>query len=227
MAGGVPLRVLYENIFCPFSRKISFGLREKKLDCEYVSEEIGKPSTRLLSLNPWGELPVLVDGNLVCTNHYVASEYLEDAYPNPVLMGESPAYRIEVRRLISWFDKIVYQDVFWKLFYEKILKCKLYHATPDTRILKAGYRLLQEHLEHLEQLTETHSFLAGKHFSWADITGAAHLSCIDYIGDIHWKQFPSVKEWYCKIKSRPAFRQFLTQTLSGVEPSPWYNKLDF
>lgn len=221
------MRILYQNAFCPFSRKIAFGLREKKLEFECVWEELGKPSSRLLSLNPWGELPVLVDQNFVCTNHYVASEYLEDAYPNPILMGESPAYRIEVRRLISWFDKIVYQDVFWKLFYEKILKGKLHHAAPDTRILKAGYILLHEHLEYLEQLTESNSFLAGKHLSWADITGAVHLSCIDYIGDIPWKQFPFTKEWYCKIKSRPSFRQFLLQTFSGVEPSFCYNKLDF
>ncbi|PPE05577.1 glutathione S-transferase family protein [Holospora curviuscula] len=221
------MRTLYHSAFCPFSRKIAFGLKEKKLEFEHHWEVIGKPSSRLLSLNPWGELPVLVDQNLVCINHYVSNEYLEDAYPSPVLMGESNAYRVEVRRLISWFDKIVYQDVFWKLFYEKILKCQLHRIAPDTKVLKTGYALLQEHMEHLEQLTETHHFLAGKYFSWADIAGAAHLSCIDYIGDIHWKQFPSAKEWYCKIKSRPAFRQFLNQTLSGVAPSPCYNQLDF
>lgn len=220
-------RVLYHAQFCPFSRKIIFGMREKKLPFQEVIEELGSPSSRLLSLNPWGELPVLVDQQLVCANSYVISEYLEEVYALPVLMGESPAYRSEVRRLMSWFDKIFYQDVFWCLFYEKVLKYKLKGNPPDTRVLKKGYTLLNEHMEYVEQLAETHHFLAGKNFSWADITAAAHISCIDYLGDVAWKNFPMAKEWYTKIKSRPAFRPFLSQMAFGVRSCEHYGSLDF
>ena len=221
------MRILYHNAFCPFSRKIAFGLKEKKLEFEHHWEVIGKPSPRLLSLNPWGELPVLVDQNVVCINHYVSNEYLEDAYPSPVLMGESNTYRVEVRRLISWFDKIFYQDVFWKLFYEKILKCQLHRIAPDTRILKSGYGVLQEHMEYLEQLTETHHFLAGKHFSWADITGAPIYPVLIILETFIGSNFLLLKNGMVKLSLAPHFRQFLNQTLSGVEPSPCYNQLDF
>ena len=105
-------RTLYHGAFCPFSRKIAFALREKSLAFEEYVEELGAPSSRLLSLNPWGELPVLINQQVVCPNSYVSCEYLEEVYPCPVLMGESPSYRAEVRRLIGWFDKIFYQDVY-------------------------------------------------------------------------------------------------------------------
>ena len=202
-------------------------MREKALTFEEQVEELGLPSSRLLSLNPWGELPVLIDQHVVCPNSYVACEYLEEVYTSTILMGESPAYRVEVRRLMAWFDKMFYQDVYWTLFYEKILKFKLKKVPPDTRVLQKGYHLLHEHMDYLEQLAETNHFLAGKTFSWADISAAAHLSCIDYLGDIHWKEFPCTKEWYEKIKSRPAFRPFLEQTRPGIQAVEHYKLLDF
>ena len=82
-------------------------------------------------------------------------------------------------------------------------------------------------MEYIEQLAETNHFLVGKTFSWADITAAAHLSCIDYLGDVHWKDFPCSKEWYEKIKSQPAFRPFLEQLLPGVHAAEQYRLLDF
>ena len=66
----------------------------------------------------------------------------------------------------------------------------------------------------------------GEDFSLADITAAAHLSVIDYLGDIPWQSYASVKEWYMRIKSRPSFGIFFKIVFQGVPPSH-YADLDF
>ena len=57
--------------------------------------------------------------------------------------------------------------------------------------------------------------------------GAAHLSVIDYFGDIPWGDFPGVRTWYMKLKSRPCFRPLLADRWPGLAPAPHYDNLDF
>jgi glutathione S-transferase len=218
---------LYHMAFCPFSRKIALGMREKELNFQETQEKFWQPSDDLLSLNPSGELPTLVDHTVVCVNEYVAWEYIEEAYPSSPLISSDPVQRAQMRSLISWFDRLFYQDVYLSLFYERALKPHIEHKGPDTQILKTGRVSLRNYLETLEKITSSHTYLLGRSFSWGDITAAAHLSCIDYLGDIPWDGFPFTKEWYSKIKSRPTFRPFLLQNVPGLAASPWYGALDF
>ncbi len=228
MSGMITSRpVLYHMPFCPLSRKIVFGVKEKAIDVEESIEKTWSPSDLLFSLNSTGELPVFKDREVICCNDYVACEYLEEAYPQPPLLSSLPAHRVHVRNIMSWFDKIFYQDVYLTLFYERALKRHIEKRGPDTLILKKGRTILMEHLMTINHMAEQYAYLAGKEFSWADIAGASHLSCIDYLGDIPWSHFPSAKEWYMKIKSRPSFRSFLKQSFPGIAPAPVYPQLDF
>lgn len=221
---------LYGMPFCPLSRKIHFGLLEKQLKPHLVLEKTWQPSARLIALNRTGQLPVLVDREVICANDYVACEYLNEAYGAVCLMGKTLAARTETRRLVSWFDTYFYRDVYKTLFYERALKKYTSRGAdrgPSTLTLKEGRVKLREYLESLDQVASEHIYLNRHAFSWADIAGAAHLSCIDYLGDIPWQDFPSVKEWYLKIKSRPTFRIFQAQTFPGLTPCAWYGCLDF
>jgi glutathione S-transferase len=220
-------RLLYQMPFCPFSRKIAFGLCEKGVPATPVMERTWKPSSLLMKLNPSGELPVFQDGGLICGNDYIACEYIEEVYSTPAMLGQDISDRLEARRIMSWFDRIFYHDVYMTLFYERALKRAIQHAGPDTHILKTGRGQLRKHMAYVNFLTDRYAYIAGNLFSWADITAAAHLSCLDYLGEIPWPHFPFAQEWYMKIKSRPAFRIFLTQMLAGIDPAPWYSVLDF
>ncbi len=61
----------------------------------------------------------------------------------------------------------------------------------------------------------------------ADFAAAAHLSALDYISDVDWNRSAVVKDWYAKIKSRPAFRNILADQVPGFLPPPHYADLDF
>ena len=63
--------------------------------------------------------------------------------------------------------------------------------------------------------------------SLGDMTAAAHLSVIDYIGEAPWDSFKNVRTWYMKIKSRPCFRPLLGDRMPGLPPSAHYHDLDF
>jgi glutathione S-transferase len=63
--------------------------------------------------------------------------------------------------------------------------------------------------------------------SYADLAAATHLSAADYLGDVPWNESEIAKNWYARVKSRPSFRQLLTETLAGIPPSETYANLDF
>jgi glutathione S-transferase len=46
------------------------------------------------------------------------------------------------------------------------------------------------HLGYIDGLLQTRDWLAGRRMSLADFAAAAHLSVIDYFGDVPWKDFP-------------------------------------
>ena len=70
-------------------------------------------------------------------------------------------------------------------------------------------------------------WLAGDSLTYADLTAAAHLSAVDYLGDVPWDEDETARNWYARIKSRPSFRMLLDETLPGLPPSPSYANLDF
>ena len=63
--------------------------------------------------------------------------------------------------------------------------------------------------------------------SYADLAAAAHLSAVDYLGDVPWSEDEAAKAWYARVKSRPSFRTLLADRPGGLTPSPAYTDLDF
>jgi glutathione S-transferase len=93
--------------------------------------------------------------------------------------------------------------------------------------VRAGLMALKGHLDYITALAESRKWLAGDELSAADLAAAAHLSCLDYIGEVPWDQAPEVKHWYQRVKSRPSFRTLLGDHVRGLTPPASYADLDF
>ena len=136
--------------------------------------------------------------------------------------------RAEIRSLVNRFDESMFVDVTGIILHERVLK--RFDTTadrdPDQRALRASFEALRDHLAFIGSRADENGYLAGS-MSLADLTGAAHISCIDYFGDVPWPAFPSAREWYARIKSRPSFRPLLSDNLPGFAPAPHYANLDF
>ena len=224
------MRTLYHYWLCPFSRKVRLILAEKKLDFELEAERIWERRPEFMELNPAGKVPLLVDLNgTVILDSMAIAEYLDEAYPERLLIGTGLAQRAEVRRLSAWFDDKFAQEVSISLILEKILKKPLYqdNSGPNSAVLRLIKTNIHNHLAYISWLVDRRKWLAGDEFSLADVTAAAHLSVVDYLGDVPWDKHELAKDWYVRIKSRPSFRSLLSDRLPGLLPSPHYVDLDF
>ncbi len=223
------MRTLYHLALSPFSRKVRVALREKGLDFQLRVEKVWERREEFLSLNPAGTVPVLVeeDGSIFADSGVIC-EYLEEVYPGERnLLGETPKEHAEVRRLVAWFDQKFAREVTDNLYREKMMKKFLGVGEPNSSAIRAGYANIHYHLDYIGWLTERRKFLAGDKYSLADVAAAAHLSSLDYLGDVPWDEHERAKEWYARIKSRPAFRPLLADNIAGAPPPKHYADLDF
>jgi glutathione S-transferase len=225
------MRRLYHLWLSPFSRKVRIVLAEKGLEFEMKVEKTWERRPEFLGMNPAGQVPVLVeeDGTTIVDSGVIC-EYLEEVHPSDKgksLYGGTPAERAEVRRLICWFDLKFQREVTVNLVGEKIQKRFLGLGQPDSSAIRAGHANIHMHLDYIAWLTERRSWLAGDDFSLADIAAAAHLSCLDYVGDVPWDDHPEARVWYARIKSRKTFRPILADHIPGVPPPKHYADPDF
>ncbi|APH56515.1 Glutathione S-transferase family protein [Granulibacter bethesdensis] len=222
------MRTLYHLPLCPFSRKVRVVLAERKLPFELKVEKVWERRPEYLEMNPAATVPVLVEQNgLPIPDSSVICEYLEEAYPDISLLGRSLAERVETRRLAAWFDGRFYQEVTKNLVGEKYLKRLLGRGNPDATAIRTGFTSLRYHMEYLGYLADTRKWLAGAAIGLADFAAAAHVSCLDFGGDIDWEKFPAARDWYARIKSRPSFRSILADRVPGIIPPTHYADLDF
>jgi len=219
--------LLIHHSISPESRKARIMMAEKKVLFVLKEEEPWNLSQEIQKLNPARDLPVFIfDGHIISGN-YAVSEYLEEAYPDPQLLKGNCRQRAEMRRLSDWFDRKFYSEVYKYIVGEKVFKRFKSGLAPDSKALKVGMNNLKYHMEYIDWLSERNNYLAGNEFSLADITAAAHLSILDYLGDIDWEAYKNAKLWYSKIKSRPSFKEILKDTIKGIPPSKNYQNLDF
>lgn len=222
------MSTLYHLWLSPFCRKIRVLLAEKRVESEMRVEQIWDRRESFLALNPAGTVPVLVDDDgTVVNDAWVIAEYLEETRPEPPMLSGGAGERAEIRRLCAWFDDKFNREVTELLVGEKLMKQFLGLGEPDSTAIRAGLANISTHMAYIDYLAERRSWLAGDEFSLADITAAAHLSCIDYIGDVPWAKHEEAKLWYARVKSRPSFQPLLADLIPGWKPPKYYANLDF
>ncbi|WP_299619414.1 glutathione S-transferase family protein [uncultured Tateyamaria sp.] len=218
---------LFHVPLSPFCRKVRLSLAEKKIEVELVEERYWEPEPDFLRRNPAAKVPVLRLDGVMMSESAAICEYIEETRPEPSLLPSDPVAKLEVRRLVGWFDDKFHNEVTSKLLYERVNKKMMGQGFPDSRNVKDGAKAIKYHLDYMHWLLDHRRWLAGDVMTLADFAAAAHLSSLDYISDVDWNRSEIVKDWYAKIKSRPAFRSILADQVSGFPPPRHYNDLDF
>ncbi|MED5339826.1 MAG: glutathione S-transferase family protein [Pseudomonadota bacterium] len=222
------MRTLYQMPLSPFSRKVSFFLREKNIDFEIRNEPVWEKREKFIKLNPAGKVPVFIDDDGIAISESNAiCEFIEEKTPEPNLIGKDIYSKAEIRRIVGWFDDKFAKEVMSKLIYEKIFKNFSNLGAPDSQVIQDGVRNLRNHMQYICFLIEKRKWLAGDDFSFADITAASFISAIDYIGDIAWEDYQEAKTWYVRIKSRKSFKPILEEKIANFPPVKHYSNLDF
>ncbi len=218
---------LFHQKLSPFCRKVRLALAEKRIEVALVEEKFWERRIDFLRLNPAGQVPVLEIDGLVLSDSTAICEYLEETRPEPALLPQGAAARAEARRLAAYFDDKFHGEVTVNLLHERVTKRLMKSGYPDSSNIKLGLSAIRYHLDYIDWLSDHRRWLAGDTMTIADLSAAAQLSCLDYVGDVDWNRVPNAKNWYARIKSRPSFRSLLADSLPGFQVPAHYADLDF
>jgi glutathione S-transferase len=226
---------LFHHPFCPHSRFARLVLAEHRLSASMVEEHVWERREAFLALNPAGTTPVLVEEGYPPIPGAIIAEFLDDTRGAEMgehrLLPPEPGRRVEVRRLAAWFNEKFFAEVSGPLtmerFYKRLMRIEQGGGPPDTDAIRAARNNVRYHLAYIGWLVRTRDWLAGERLTYADLAAAAHLSTVDYLGDVPWSEDEAAKNWYARVKSRPSFRSILADFWPGLTPAASYTDLDF
>jgi len=229
------IRKIVHHPLCPYSRFIRLVLHEKLINVTLIKEDFWLERDEFLALNPSGQLPLLIefDERTIICDVLPVFEYIEETTAEPRMLPKDPTARGETRRLLSWFHQKFYSEISNALLTERVWKRMMKQGYPDSIAIRRAITLLPEHFNYIATLLKGRDWLSGSRLSAADLAAAAHISVVDFLGNIQWnnekypKSFDIVRDWYARIKSRPSFRSLTTDVIDGFTPPIYYANPDF
>lgn len=96
---------LYTNKMCPYSHRVRIVLAEKGVVAELIEADLDNKPEELLTINPYGTVPTLVDRDLILYESPIILEYLEERFPHPPLMPAYPVARARSRLMMNRVDR--------------------------------------------------------------------------------------------------------------------------
>lgn len=222
---------LLQHRLDPASRLARLMLAEYGIatDIEDIKPWLRDP--QLLEVNPAATVPILIDPAAPLAVGVLAVIHaIEDRYSPASITGlfpAQPAERAEMWRLCDWILIKFNDEVTRYIVEEKIVKRDRPGGTPDPSVLRAAKANLTEHMLYFNWLFASRHWIGGDVMTLADFALGAHLSTLDYLGDVNWDAATEVRQWYARIKSRPAFRTLLSDRVAGMPPHAGYADLDF
>jgi len=225
------MRTLYHYPLDPASRQARIALAEKKLKVKLFNVNPWSPDKDFLEITAEGIPPTLMDvvpgRKVYISGSRAICEYANDGSPRHPLLPEDRVERAEARRISDWFDSKFSAEVNAYILFEKIEKSLIGADAVDPQTLREGREHLNFHLNYMTWLLEQRDWLSGSAFTLADVAGAAHISCLDFLGEIRWRDWPEIKRWYQAIKSRPSVQPLLKDNIPGLRAARHYRDLDF
>jgi glutathione S-transferase len=214
------MRRLIHLVLSPASRLVRLMLGEKRIACDLVAAE-----------DPCAHLPVFIElDRTALTGLWAIVDHLENEHPEHPLLPAEPGTRAETLRLFDWAMGNFHEEATKRIVFEKGSQAQtgsLNRRPPDMETVRLGRHALRSALPDLGVLAETRGFLSGREVSLADLAVAAHLSALDYFGEVPWPEYLALTDWYSRMKSRPSFRPLLADRVPGQPPVPHYAELDF
>ncbi|MGB8602820.1 MAG: glutathione S-transferase family protein [Rhizomicrobium sp.] len=214
------MRRIIHLVFSPASRLARLMIGEKRLACDY-----------LLAEDASAHLPVFVDQDETrCEGLWAIVDHLEGEYENYPLFPEDTATRREALRWLDLMMGVFPEIVTRRIVFEKAnprFTGAPSRSTPDMNVIRKGREELHKALTAYGAIVEARGNLTSKACTIADLALGANLSALDYFGEVKWNDYPAMREWYMRIKSRPAFRSLLADRVPGQPPVAHYAELDF
>ncbi len=195
---------LIGSLTSPYVRKVRVVMAEKKLDCQFVTEDPWNEDVVLKS-NPLGKVPCLVlDGGEAVFDSRVIVEYLDTLSPVGKLIPPSGRERVEVRTWEALGDGLMDAAVLARL--EATWAGRSAGERSQAWIDRQMSRVAST-LKAMSQGLGDKPFCAGNHFTLADVATGCALAYLDFrFAQLDWRSdYPNLKRLHDKLAARPSF----------------------
>ena len=105
------MMVLYSGTTCPYSHRCRFVLFEKGMDFEIRDVDLFAKPEDIALMNPYNEVPILVERDLILYESHIINEYIDERFPHPQLMPGDPVARARVRLFLFNFERELFVHV--------------------------------------------------------------------------------------------------------------------
>lgn len=168
------MMVLYSGTTCPFSQRCRLVLFEKGMDFEIRDVDLYNKPEDISIMNPYGQVPILVERDLILYESNIINEYIDERFPHPQLMPADPVMRARARLFLFNFERELFVHV-------QVLERR--DASKDAQKLQDKAR--QQIRDRLTQLTPIfikNKHMLGEDFSMLDVAIAPLLWRLDHYG---------------------------------------------
>ncbi|MCE5361475.1 glutathione S-transferase N-terminal domain-containing protein [Candidatus Igneacidithiobacillus taiwanensis] len=190
------LMTLYSAPDCVFAHRVRFVLEEKAMEYQTIDVDFNNKPQDLLELNPYGEVPTLVDRDLAVIESFLIIEYLDERFPHPPLIPVDPISRARVRVGLMQFDR----DWFYPLFLRG-------YSSEDQEQARNS---LRRSLAQLSTLLSQQRYLFGDELSIADCALAPLLWRLPSLGIEMPKGAKATQDYMQQIFALESFQRSLT-----------------
>ena len=195
------MMVLYSGTTCPFSQRCRLVLFEKGMDFEIRDVDLFNKPEDISIMNPYGEVPILVERDLILYESNIINEYIDERFPHPQLMPADPLMRARARLMLFNFERELFVHV-------RALENDKGKA--NEKAIEKARTEIRDRVTSLAPLFLKNKYMLGDDFSMLDVAIAPLLWRLDYYGIELSKTAAPIMKYAERIFSRPAYIEALT-----------------
>ncbi|HYF57724.1 MAG TPA: glutathione S-transferase N-terminal domain-containing protein [Burkholderiaceae bacterium] len=196
------MMVLYSGTTCPFSQRCRFVLFEKGMDFEIRDVDLYNKPEDISIMNPYGQVPILVERDLILYESNIINEYIDERFPHPQLMPADPVMRARARLFLFNFER--------ELFVHVQQLERRDHNKDSAKTMERARQQIRDRLTQLTPIFVKNKFMLGEEFSMLDVAIAPLLWRLDHYAIEMPKTAAPLMKYAERIFSRPAYIEALT-----------------
>ncbi len=196
---------LIGSVTSPYVRKVRIVMAEKKLDYQFVTEDVWSAQTLIHASNPLGKVPCLVmEGGEAVFDSRVIVEYLDTLSPVGKLIPSAGRERAEVKTWEALADGLL----------DAALLARMEAVWTGREESQRSQGWIDRQLDKIQHALRAMStglgdkaFCSGIHLSLSDISVGCAVSYLDFrFPQIDWRTpYPNLHKLHDKLAQRPSF----------------------
>jgi len=192
------IMTLYTGTSDPYSHRTRIVLFEKDIECQIVEVDLAKKPRELGELNPYNQVPTMVDRDLVLYESNIINEYLDERLPHPPLMPVDPVSRARARLMLVRFDRD------WYSLLNDI-------TGGDKKVAARARQTLRDGLTVISPIFKEQAFALGEEFSLVDCSLAPLLWRLEDWDIELPRQAKPILDYADRLFARKSFKLSLTE----------------